>query len=184
MVALTVRPLTYKDLDETPDDGRWYEILSGEMIVSPAPILKHQELVTRLAVLFYNFVVAHRLGVVYGAAPNVRLSPYDIVQPDIVYVSEGRAAILQGLMIEGAPDLVVEVFSPSTRQLDQARKAATYAAFGVREYWMVDPELESIVVQELVDRAYRLVPQEAGFARSVVLDGLVVDVAALFAGLR
>lgn len=183
MSTLT-RPLTYEDLAQTPDDGNRYEIIDGELIVNPAPVPKHQQVSYRLSRLFGDVVDARGLGTVYYAPLDVRLSPYDIVQPDLVFIAEERSAIIGPTFIDGAPDLLVEILSPSSRARDDLRKARLYAASGVRDYWLVDLETPSITVHALNGHRYEPVPAEAGRVRSLVLPDLVVDVAALFAGLK
>jgi Uma2 family endonuclease len=182
-MVTVARPLTPHDLLDTPDDGQRYEIIGGELIVSPAPIPEHQRLLTRLHLLFATFVNAHRLGEVFLAPLDVFLSEHDLVQPDLFFIACERLAIIGPRRIEEAPDLVLEVLSPSTRQVDQVRKAALYATAGVREYWLVDPEARAITVFRLHGQHFEPIPQPPGVAQSHVLTGLEIDVVALFAGL-
>ena len=182
-MSIATRPLTYEDLRDTPDDGRRYEIIGGELIVSPAPVPEHQEILGRLFLVFAAFVNLHRLGKVYVAPIDVGLFDHDNVQPDLIFIHRDRLGIIGPTRIEGAPDLVLEVLSPSTRHLDRVRKAALYATAGVREYWLVDPEARSIAVLALVGQHYEPVPQAEGVARSGVLVGLEVELAPLFADL-
>ena len=182
-VSITTRPLTYQDLLRTPNDGRRYEIIGGQLVVSASPLLKHQKLSKRLADLLYDLEKAG-LGEMYEAPTDVRLFPHEIVVPDLVFVTTARLGILTEALIDGAPDLVIEILSPSTSELDRGKKAALYAAAGVPEYWLVDPERRTILPQTLVAGAYEPIPISEGAVRSVVLPQLVVDVAALFAGIE
>lgn len=184
MSTLT-HPATYEALLETPDDGRRYEIHDGELIVSPSPTWWHQRAIFRLAYEFESHARAHDLGgAVFTAPLDIRFAPHNIYQPDVIYISPARLHILRDTMpVEGAPDLVVEVLSPSNRTYDQQQKAAVYARFGVLEYWIVDPEFDTIEVFGLQDGAFALIPTENGHAVSHVLPGLTIDPEALFANL-
>ena len=117
------------------------------------------------------------------APVDVLLTEYDLVLPDLTFVAADRLGIIHPARIEGAPDLVLEILSPSTRRVDLVRKAALYATAGVREYWLVDPEARSITVSALAGRHFEPVAASSPVARSSVLPGLEVDAAALFADL-
>lgn len=147
MVATrTLRPYTYQDLAELPDDGLRYEVLQGELIVSPAPTPRHQAVIARLIARIDELTGQSR-GVVLPSPIDVELSENDIVQPDLVFVTTDRIGIVTKSHVVGAPDIVFEVLSPSTRRIDLIRKASLYARAGVGEYWIVDPETESIEVR-------------------------------------
>lgn len=131
--------LTYEDYCLLPNDGKRYEIIDGELFVSPSPSRAHQKVVTRLVYYLLDFVMKHQLGEVYVAPFDVVFSRFDVVEPDVLYVSNARAEILTAANVQGSPDLVVEVLSDSTEKIDRTTKLKLYARFGVREYWIVDP---------------------------------------------
>ena len=137
--------LTYEDYAKTPDDER-YELLDGELVMVPSPNIPHQETVIGLGARLYIFVQGMGLGKVYVAPIDVVLSDTNVVQPDVVFVSRERLGIITHANIQGAPDLVVEVRSPSTAQRDLTIKRRLYAEHGVKEYWMVDPEARTVTV--------------------------------------
>ncbi len=140
---------TYADYCRTPDDER-YELLGGELSMVPAPSLGHQRVDTRLGALLHLFVQERGLGEVFHAPCDVVLSEVDVVQPDLLFVSNARAHILfSGANVQGAPDLVVEILSPSTAERDRTRKRALYARYGVPEYWLVDPDSRTITILRL-----------------------------------
>ena len=174
---------TWEDLWDLPEDGNIYEIIDGELYVMAPPVPVHQGLSTRLLVAFYNASEARGLGRVYASPIGVRLSERDIVQPDLLFIARDRLDIVKRDLIDGPPDIVVEIFSPSTRSKDRNEKAALYARSGVREYWQVDPRHRSVVVLVLRDGAYEPLPHEDRIARSAVLPDLKVDTVALFADL-
>ena len=141
---------TYADYCQLPDDRR-YELIDGELYLIPSPGSQHQRVSFRLARLMADFVESLLLGVVYVAPFDVILSDHDTLQPDILFVAAGRESIITQRACEGAPDLVVEVLSPSTSRRDLVLKRERYARFGVREYWLVDPaarSLELLTLQE------------------------------------
>ena len=183
-MSVANRPLTYDDLLQMPADGRRYEIVDGELIVAAAPLADHQDVLFELASHFRGHVKHRRLGKVYVAPLTVRLTPHDVVEPDIVFLPLAKRPLLVNGIVEGAPDLVVEILSPSTRTYDEVRKAALYAATGVPEYWLVDLIALSIRVFTLVDGRYQAVPEpRPGVVASLVLPGFEVGVADLFADL-
>ncbi len=132
--------LTYEDYCLLPNDGKRYEIIDGELFVTPSPNFLHQIVVTRLTRYLSAFVEDNRLGLVFVAPFDVVFSQFDVVEPDILYVSKARASVLTKKNVQGAPDLAVEVLSQSTAQMDRTTKLKLYARFGVQEYWIIDPE--------------------------------------------
>jgi Uma2 family endonuclease len=135
------RKLDYADYAAIPDDGKRYEVLEGSLFVTPAPSSGHQHASKRLFRQLEDYFEARALGEAFFAPMDVILGPHDIVQPDLV-VARPEQVSERG--IEGAPLLVVEVLSPSTREHDRKRKAARYAALGVAHCWIVDPEARSL----------------------------------------
>ena len=133
----------YNDYLLLPEDKR-YEILNGDLSMVPAPGTKHQRLLINLSALL--LIKLRRLGTVLQAPFDVLLSHEDIVQPDILFVRKERSGIIGELNIQGSPDLVVEILSPVTRERDLGAKRKIYFKFGVQEYWIVDPEAETIDV--------------------------------------
>jgi Uma2 family endonuclease len=130
--------LTYQDLCELPYDGKRYEIIQGDLIVTAAPRILHQRVVTRLSHHLQTFVEGNDLGHVFVAPVDVVFSEFDVVEPDIIYISKQRAAILTENNVQGAPDLVVEVLSEWTAKIDRTAKLKLYAKYGVAEYWLLD----------------------------------------------
>jgi Uma2 family endonuclease len=173
------RLLTYDDYAALPEDGPRYELIGGELYEMPAPTRVHQELVIRLLMLVRSFVEANRLGKVYVAPFDIRLSPHDVVQPDILYVSRERAKGYGPNYLMGGPDLAVEVLSPSTRQRDVTIKRDLYAAADVRELWFADIEAFRIELLSLEDRQYVAIPESNGIVESTVLPGLQIEPATL-----
>ena len=173
---------TYEDFAALPE-GTLAQLIDGDIIVSPAPNVKHQLVISRLSRLLANFVNDRNLGVVFGSPLDVRLTLNRVFQPDIVFVARERLAILGEQEVEGAPDLVVEVLSRSTGTYDLTKKRSAYEEAGVREYWIVDPDGESVEVLELQEGTYSTATrvQDGGPVLSRLLAGFEVDAAHLFA---
>lgn len=176
---------TYADLADWPESaGQLVEIIDGELIVTPAPIPPHELLTIELVFAFGAVVRPGRLGRLFTAPTDVLLPDGGALQPDLVFVRSERLGIVGRTAIEGPPDIVVEVLSPTTRSRDLGRKKALYALLGVPEYWLVDPERRTVDLFALRDGADHPLPQSNGTVRSVVLPALAIDVVALFAAAR
>ena len=156
MVTLKVKnKFTYEDYRNTPDDVR-YELLDGELIMVPAPNMAHQGISTILLRLIDTLVYLRKLGKVFHAPTDVVFSDTDTVQPDLIFVSNERSHIITEDNIRGAPDLVIEILSPSTAGRDRTFKRTLYERNGVKEYWMVDPSARNITVLLLGQDGYEL----------------------------
>jgi Uma2 family endonuclease len=145
---------TYAEFERLPDDGKRYEVIAGELVVSPSPRPKHQRASVRLTFALEGFTQAHGLGEIYAAPTDLLLSDGDYLVPDLLFVRRERAEIVSERGIEGAPDLVIEVISPSTALRDRGIKRERYALFGVPLYWVVDVELRQIEVYRLAESLY------------------------------
>ena len=173
--------LTYEDYAKTSDDER-YELLDGELVDVPTPNTSHQRTLLDLGTLFNIFVRGNDLGRVYVAPFDVVLSDTNVVQPDVIFVSRERLGIITHANIQGAPDLVVEVRSPSTAQRDLTIKRRLYAEHGVKEYWMVDSEARTVTVLLLRNGVF----EEVGIYRkgqvlsSTTLSGFTLNLDEIF----
>jgi Uma2 family endonuclease len=138
---------TYEDFLLFPDDGKRHEIIDGEHYVTASPVVRHQRLVQRLGVALTEHLRAHPgQGEVFYLPLDVVLSPYDVVEPDLQVIAGDQSDILTEKNVQGPPALVVEVLSPGTRKRDEQIKRRLYERVGVREYWVVDPELDVVKV--------------------------------------
>ena len=137
---------TYEDYLTTPSDER-YELLDGDLIMVPAPNLKHQHVLGNLHYHLRQFITEHGTGRLFLAPCDVFLSDSNVVQPDLLFVSREREHLLSdGEKVRGAPDLVVEILSPSTADKDRGSKRELYGRHGVAEYWLVDPIAETVSI--------------------------------------
>lgn len=131
--------LTYEDYCRLPNDGKRYEIIDGELFVTPSPRSLHQIVISNLHLELGRFVKDGEIGRVLVAPLDVVLSRFDVVEPDLLFVSKSRSSTVTETNVQGAPDLVVEVLSPSTAETDRTIKLKLYARYGVQEYWIIDP---------------------------------------------
>jgi Uma2 family endonuclease len=141
---------TYEDYLNFPQDGRRHELIDGEHFVTPSPLARHQEISWRFSSALHDYLESRPLGRAFYAPLDVILSDIDVVEPDLLYVSNERAEIVQD-WVRGAPDLVIEILSPGTRKTDEITKRRLYDRVGVREYWIVDPELELVKIHRRAD---------------------------------
>jgi Uma2 family endonuclease len=180
MALQTSTKLTYEDFLVLPNDGRRHEILDGEHYVNPSPNTKHQMSSMRLVLALGDFVYAHSLGQVFHAPYDVVLSEHDILEPDLIFVSAARRAIITDANIQGAPDLVVEILSPGNHSYDERVKYHAYERFGVGEYWIVDPEAKTVTIYRR--EGGKFVRTQTGDAITTpLLPGLALEVRAIFA---
>ena len=170
----------YMNLPESEE--RRYELIEGEMYMVPSPTTGHQRTAVELETVLVGFVRSRGLGEVLHAPLDVVLSDEDVLQPDIMFVSKHRSSIVTSSNIQGAPDLVVEILSPGTAKRDRTIKRARYGRFGVREYWIVDPESKSLEVTRAGEsglETVRVYP-EGTVATSPLLEGLRIEVSTIF----
>jgi len=148
---------TYEHWLNFPDDGWKYEIINGVLYMSPAPTPKHQDVISELLILMRLYAKQHNLGKVLIAACDVKLPGQDVpFEPDIIFVRQANRHIIGPKRIDGVPDLVVEVLSPSNAHYDRKTKFNIYQQEGISEYWMVDYHAETIEIFILVEGTYHL----------------------------
>jgi Uma2 family endonuclease len=171
---------TYDDYARLPNDGWKYEVMRGELYMSPAPSPLHQRTVLRLSTEMGQFVEQHQMGEVF-------ISPIDVilprglgtpVQPDILFIRRDNLHIIGETTIDGVPELVVEILSPSNWVDDRRTKFAVYAEAGIAEYWIIDPRTVTVEVYQLRGNRYELLDSygTGDTVSSTVLDGFPVDV--------
>jgi Uma2 family endonuclease len=151
--------LTYEDYVSFPDDGKRHELIDGEHYVTPAPLTKHQCISINLAAAIHHHCQQNKTGRIFSAPTDVKLTETDVVQPDLLYIAKDRDHLITRENIQGAPDFIVEILSDSTRRRDERLKRHLYEQHGVKEYWIVDPELETVKIHRLQEGRYDA-PQE------------------------
>ena len=175
--------LTYEDYILFPEDGRRHELIEGEHYMTPAPTTVHQEFLGKLFHIIYQHITTNRLGQVFFAPVDVVLSPQDIVQPDLIFISNNRRHRLTPKNVQGAPDLAVEVISEASRRLDKKLKRNLYARYDVLEYWLFDPELREVEIyrRDAENHLVKIVEYEdQGTLTSPLLPGLTINLEPLW----
>ena len=172
---------TYEDYKHTPEDKR-YELIDGELILTAAPRRAHQRTDMKLTLRLGDYVEENDLGEVYSAPFDVVLADTDVVQPDLLFVSKERLHIINDDNVRGAPDLVIEILSPSTAGRDRTIKRVLYAKHGVKEYWLVDTDARNITVMILGDNGFELanIYGEGQTLTSPTLEGFTLNLSEIF----
>jgi len=173
---------TYADYEKLPE-GSPYQLIGGELIMTPAPIPYHQIVKNNIQFEMSVFVRDKNLGIVLDAPIDVYLSATETYQPDIIFISKERLNIIGEKKIEGAPDIVIEILSPSTAYYDLRHKKRVYEKSGVKEYWIVDPMEKSLELFENLNNEFKLFSkaQNKGLVKSKLLEGFSVETEKVFA---
>jgi Uma2 family endonuclease len=164
---------TYEDYAQIPEDGLRHEIINGEHFVNSSPSVIHQHVSKRLQYQLYTKIELAGLGVLFNAPMDVQFSRFDIVQPDLLILLKENVPKLTQAKIEVAPDLVVEILSPSTGGMDRSIKKELYERSSVAEYWVVDPFEQQVDQWVLNQGKYELAPRSK-VIRLSILDGIEV----------
>ena len=184
MATIVAPKLTYADLRAMPNDGKRYELLDGEVYMTPSPTTQHQRIVARLHLLLHEFSRNKEVGEVLFAPLDVVFDDRNVVQPDLLFVSSGHSAAITPAYVAGPPDLVIEVLSPSTASYDRETKLQVYARAGVPEIWYVDGASRTVEILVLTaDKQYARTAHAKGEGRiaSTALPGLAIDLQEIFA---
>ncbi len=172
---------TYKDYDALPE-GAPYELIEGELVMTPSPAPFHQIILSRIMYELMTFARERDAGLVLSAPIDVHLSETNTFQPDIIFIAKERLSIIGEKKIEGAPDLVIEILSPANAYYDLRTKKDVYEQSGVREYWIVDPIQKSIEIYVNKESRFELAASRRteGEISSAVLQGFGVSLERLF----
>ena len=182
MIITKEKPRNIKDYKLLPE-GAPYQLIEGELIMTPAPNPLHQMISGNLFKKLSKIVDAKHAGTILYSPVDVYLDDENAYQPDIVFIAKERQGIIKDDGIHGAPDLVIEILSPSTAYYDIKKKYKVYERYGVKEYWIVDPEMKSIEVFSLkTDGEFELISKayETGSVKSKVIVGLDIELKEIF----
>jgi Uma2 family endonuclease len=178
----SVKPFTYDDYLALPEDGKQYDVIDGELTMTPAPRPRHQEVLLALSTRLLLFVNDNSLGKIYIAPIDLALSLVDVVQPDVLFVAKNRMRIVAEKNIVGIPNLIAEIVSPSSSRRDREEKVNLYQRYALPEYWIVDPETGTVEVylyaESRLKRVETLKTGDQLFTRQI--PGLIVEVAEVF----
>ncbi|MGE0447627.1 MAG: Uma2 family endonuclease [Vicinamibacterales bacterium] len=177
--------LTYDDFVHFPDDGKRHELIDGEHYVTPSPNTKHQRVLGHLFLMIGSWLEEHPIGQAFLSPFDVVFTQFDVVEPDLLYMSNARAAeILTDLNVQGVPELVVEIASPGTRKRDASVKRTLYERTGVSEYWIVEPKGDKVRVYRRDGAAFtspvELTREDGDVLTTPLLPGLDLPLARIF----
>jgi Uma2 family endonuclease len=170
--AVTIQKKTVQDFQQLPE-GSLYQLINGKLIMSPSPNRIHQKLIGRLYALILACCDKTNIGDVYIAPSDVYLDDENVVQPDIYFVSNNNLSILNDAGADGAPDLIIELLSPSNAYYDLRAKLQLYEKYGVKEYFIVDPEDDMVIAYKLIEGRYKEMYREYKKIESACLSTLV-----------
>jgi Uma2 family endonuclease len=175
-------PLTYEDYAAMPNDGRRLELIDGDFEMNPAPSTRHQTVSRRLQYELMSSIEETGLGQVFDAPLDLILSDTNVVQPDLCIVSRAQEHLITARGVEGPPDVVVEILSPSTSTMDRRVKRGLYARFGIGEYWLVDPDVGYLELFQLSEATYTLLQRfdKASFLETPSFPDVRISMAKVF----
>jgi Uma2 family endonuclease len=180
---ITTKRFTYADYKALDvDDNFWYELINGELVKKSAPAPRHQMIQANLFWSFSNHVRQHSLGVILCAPVDVFVDDYNVPQPDLLFIAKERQHIITDDGVMGAPNLVVEILSPSSIKRDRKDKMHLYKRLKVQEYWIIDPNNQAVEVYHLIEGDYDLISfaVERGNVDSTQLTGFSLEVSTIF----
>jgi len=173
--------LTYKDyLIYTANSDRLYELIEGEIVMTPSPGFYHQKTVMNLSAILHDFVKKNSLGIVLTAPMDLYVDEVNVLQPDIIFISKEKSYIIEETKINRSPDLVIEIISPSTEVRDREIKKKIYANAEIQEYWIADPAAKVIEVHLLGDEGYLLSGRYTKRFTSNTFPGLFISPSGIF----
>ncbi len=183
MTAVNSRiKFTFDDYCLMPEEQR-YELIEGDFYMVPSLSVIHQRVSANIGALLRDYVQNNNCGEIFHAPLDVVLSSFDVVQPDIFYISRERSDIITDDNIQGPPDLVVEILSPATAEKDRTIKKKLYARSGVGELWLVNPGAQAVEVFQLkhdLDKPLLITRSEKRFLTSSLLPGLEINLDDVF----
>jgi len=173
--------VTFDQFYQRVEENVHADLLDGKILRDSPAVPKHGLTTTFVSHLLGTYVSHRRLGVVIGSTSTVRLTAYQAPEPDLFFISAGRMHIINEKYIDGPPDLCIEVISKSSRRRDRVRKFVLYADHGVREYWIIDPLINTANFYRNVDGEWQEMPvDDQGIFRSEVVPGFWMKVSWLF----
>jgi len=182
MLSKKAVQVTRYDYQQMPEGPPYFQVIEGDLVMSPSPNTQHQKIAGRIFFEFSALLQRKPLGEVFIAPLDVYLTEVNVYQPDVIFVSDQRRSIITEHGIEGAPDLVVEILSAGTARYDKGSKRKVYARTGVRELWLVNPELRMVEVYQLTRDTERpaATPGENATLSSLLLPGLRIKHSEIF----
>jgi len=186
MATTVIQKVSYEEFQTLPRDGsKRFELIEGEVFMTPSPNTRHQRAVAKLLRRLSDFTDEHDLGEVFIAPYDIVFSKWTALEPDLLFIRKERSSIITDANVQGAPDLVIEILSPSNKAYDRKTKLRAYEKAGVPELWYLDPEEKTAEVLNLgSDRRYVVTAELSGNDAIVssVLPGFSITLARIFGG--
>ncbi len=175
--------VTAEDYQNMPETGPRYQLIEGDLYMSPAPNRFHQDISLNLERILDRWLEKHPIGKLYHAPFDVYLDEFNVFQPDILFVSKERLSILSDRGAEGAPDFVIEILSPRNAKIDRFNKRKMYGRHGVTEQWIIEPETKRILVYRFADHSDKpsVIHEHGAVIETALLPGLQIDTRQVFA---
>jgi len=172
----------YQDYLNLPDDGKRYEVINGELIMVAAPNTIHQNIIIKIIYEIEGYLRKQKMGKIFCAPTDIKFNDTNVVQPDILFISQDRLNIITENNIVGAPDLIMEILSPGTAYYDLLEKKELYEQCGVKEYWIVDPKKQRVDIYINVGQQFDLNQRVEleGVLKSSVMKGFEVKIENIF----
>jgi Uma2 family endonuclease len=184
MAPQTTSRMTYQDFLDMPDVGKHYELIEGELVLNPSPITRHQQIAFKIALRIQTCFDDHGGGEVFMSPLDVVLADDVVLEPDVMVIRDERRSIVGEKNIQGAPNIVVEVLSDRTRRRDEILKRKLYERFGVEEYWIVDPAIDTVKIyrrsSESFVRVAEISTETGGTITTPLVPGFALDVNVVF----
>ncbi len=165
-----LKPANVTQYDHLDDDGFRYELIEGVLTMAASPRPLHQDIIFQIAKIIANYLDKKLLGKIYLSPLDVQFNDKNIYQPDLLFVSNERLHIISEKRIIGAPDLIIEILSESSYELDTKIKYRVYEESGVQEYWIIDPNKKSMTFYHRIDKSFKKIPYDKEYSSSVLKD--------------
>jgi Uma2 family endonuclease len=181
MAPQTATRMTYEEFMALPEEeGRHYELIEGELILNPAPVMKHQRVLRKMLARLDRYFEERGGGEVFCAPCDVVLSPETVVEPDVFVIKSERASFVREKRVHGAPNITIEILSEGSRRKDEVTKRRLYEKHGVEEYWVIDPAIDIVKLYRRSGDAFapalELNTETGGTITSPLLPGFTLDV--------
>ena len=186
MAPQTATRMTYEEFMALPEEeGKHYELIEGELVLNPAPVPRHQWILAKVQYALHSYFEKHGGGRALFSPIDVVLSSENVLEPDIIVMMSDRLSLIGPKNIEGPPNITIEALSDGTRRKDEVTKRRLYERFGVDEYWIYDPEIDTVKIYrrsgDAFERAIEIDTETGGTITSPLLPGFALDVNEVFA---
>ena len=179
-MKVATKKITYEKFKDMVHEDQKAHLINGEIFMETPASFVHEKLFWKLGFVLRGYVSAMGLGVVLGSRTLVKIDEYNAFEPDLLFISKDRLGIIKDYEILGAPDMVVEIISKSSRREDRVEKFLGYERIGVKEYWLIDPEKRVVEFYELKENKFSEMNVEDDIFRSKAVPGFWLKISWIF----